>query len=140
MTPQPSGKQGSARFGDQYLEERSLQILYEVVSSINTAHGLDDLLTRFMYTFKRVTQSRAAAIWIEQQSGQMELSASSGIDESLILPDRQDVRRCLYERAATEGKIWIEADLKNARRLPVNVSLMNKPPEWSPFPCVTVAR
>ena len=104
-------------FGDQGLEERSLQILYEVVSSINTAHGLDDLLTRFMYTVKRVTQSRAAAIWIEQQPGQMELSASSGIDESLILPDRQDVRRCLYERAATEGKIWVETDLKKCEKI-----------------------
>ena len=112
MSSQPSGKQGNASFDDQGLEERSLQILYEVVSSINTAHGLDDLLTRFMYTFKRVTQSRAAAIWIVQPQGLVELSASNGIDESLIHPDRQDVRRCLYERAATEGKIWIEKDLR----------------------------
>lgn len=96
MSTQPSSEQGKAGFGNQHLEERSLQILYEVVSSINTSHGLDDLLTRFMYTFKRVTQSRAAAIWVTQHSGQMELSASSGIDESLILQDRQDVRRCLY--------------------------------------------
>jgi two-component system nitrate/nitrite sensor histidine kinase NarX len=117
MSKQPSGKEDKARFGDQDLEERSLQILYEVVSSINTAHGLDDLLTRFMYTFKRITQSRAAAIWVSQQSGQMELSASSGIDESMILPDRQDVRRCLYERAATEGKIWVETDLKKCEKI-----------------------
>ena len=117
MTPQPSGKQGNTRLGDQDLEERSLQILYEVVSSINTAHGLDDLLTRFMYTIKRVTQSRAAAIWVAQQQGQMELTASSGIDEAMILPDRQDVRRCLYERAATEGKIWVETDLRKCEKI-----------------------
>ena len=101
-----------ARFTDKSLEEKSLQILYEVVSSINTAHGLDDLLTRFMYTLKRITQSQAAAIWVLQNSGQMELSASSGIDESLLLPERKDVRRCLYERAMTEGKIWVEKDLE----------------------------
>ena len=117
MSSQPSGKQGNATSGDQDLEERSLQILYEVVSSINTAHGLDDLLTRFMYTFKRVTRSRAAAIWVIQTSGQVELSACSGIDEALIHPDHQDVRRCLYERAATEGKIWIEADLKKCEKI-----------------------
>jgi two-component system nitrate/nitrite sensor histidine kinase NarX len=70
-----------------------------------------------MYTLKRVTQSRAAAIWIAQQSGQMELSASSGIDESLVLPDRQDVRRCLYERAVTEGKIWVETNLKKCEKI-----------------------
>ena len=101
-----------ARFTEKNLEEKSLQILYEVVSSINTAHGLDDLLTRFMYTLKRITQSQAAAIWVLQNSGQMELSASSGIDESLLLPERKDVRRCLYERAMTEGKIWVEKDLE----------------------------
>jgi two-component system nitrate/nitrite sensor histidine kinase NarX len=117
MSSQPSGKQGNTRFDDQGLEERSLQILYEVVSSINTAHGLDDLLTRFMYTFRRVTQSRASAVWTTQQQGRMELSASSGIDESMILPDRQDVRRCLYERAATEGKIWIEKDLRKCEKI-----------------------
>ena len=117
MPTQQTGKQGNARFGGEDLEEKSLQILYEVVSSINTAHGLDDLLTRFMYTLKHVTQSRAAAIWITQQSGQMELSASSGIDESLVLPERQDIRRCLYERAVTEGKIWVEADLKKCENI-----------------------
>ena len=117
MSTQPTGKQDNARFGGEDLEEKSLQILYEVVSSINASHGLDDLLTRFMYTVKRVTHSRAAAIWIAQQSGQMELSASSGIDESLVLPDRQDVRRCLYERAVTEGKIWVENNLKKCEEI-----------------------
>jgi len=57
------------RFKEKDLEEKSLQILYEVVSSINTAHGLDDLLTRFMYTLKRVTKSQAAAIWTVQSTG-----------------------------------------------------------------------
>ncbi len=106
-----------ARFTEKSLEEKSLQILYEVVSSINTAHGLDDLLTRFMYTLKRITQSQAAAIWVLQNSGQMELSASSGIDESLLLPERKDVRRCLYERAMTEGKIWVEKDLEKCEKI-----------------------
>jgi two-component system nitrate/nitrite sensor histidine kinase NarX len=117
MSTQPTGKQGNARFGGEDLEEKSLQILYEVVSSINTAQGLDDLLTRFMYTLKRVTQSHAAAIWAREESGQMELSASSGLDESLILPDHQDVSRCLYERAATEGKIWVDTDLKKCEKI-----------------------
>ena len=117
MPTQPTGKQANAGFGGQDLEERSLQILYEVVSSINTAHSLDDLLTRFMYTLKRITQSRAAAIWVIQQPGKMELSACSGLDDSLLLPNRQDVRRCLYERAVTEGKIWVEADLKKCEKI-----------------------
>jgi two-component system nitrate/nitrite sensor histidine kinase NarX len=117
MTRQPTAGNDAARFAEKNLEEKSLQILYEVVSSINTAHGLDDLLTRFMYTLKRITQSQAAAIWVLQNTGQMELSSSSGIDESLLLPERKDVRRCLYERAMTEGKIWVEKDLEKCEKI-----------------------
>ena len=117
MPRQPTAEYDMARPSEMDLEEKSLQILYEVVSSINTAHGLDDLLTRFMYTLKRVTKSQAAAIWIVQDTGKMELSSSSGIDESLILPDRKDVRRCLYERALTEGKIWVEKDLAKCEKI-----------------------
>jgi two-component system, NarL family, nitrate/nitrite sensor histidine kinase NarX len=117
MTRQPTAGNDAARFAEKNLEEKSLQILYEVVSSINTAHGLDDLLTRFMYTLKRITQSQAAAIWVLQNTGQMELSSSSGIDESLLLPERKDVRRSLYERAMTEGKIWVEKDLEKCEKI-----------------------
>ena len=115
--PGSSGRNGIAKYNEQELEEKSLQILYEVVSSINTSHGLDDLLTRFLYTLKRITYAQAAAIWVLQKEGSMDLSASSGIDASLILPDRTDVRRCLYERAATEGKIWVEPDLEKCEKI-----------------------
>lgn len=117
MTRQPTAGYDIARFSEKDLEEKSLQILYEVVSSINTAHGLDDLLSRFMYTLKRITKSQAAAIWVRQNTGHMELSASSGIDESLLRPDRKDVRRCLYERAVTEGKIWVENSLEKCEKI-----------------------
>nr|AFI78636.1 GAF sensor signal transduction histidine kinase [uncultured bacterium ws034A6] len=115
--PATDSRRGSVKYNELELEEKSLQILYEVVSSINTAHGLDDLLTRFLYTLKRITYAQAAAIWVLQKEGTMDLSASSGIDESLILPERPDVRRCLYERAATEGKIWVEPDLGKCEKI-----------------------
>jgi signal transduction histidine kinase len=106
-----------AQHGGQELEEESLKILYDVVVSINTAHSLDDLLTRFLYTFKRITRAHGAAIWVEHDQQQPELSASSGIDEDLLLPDRHDIRRCLYERAATEGKIWVEQNLDKCEKI-----------------------
>ena len=60
------------------LGSASLQILYEVVSSINTAHGVDDLLTRFLFALKRVTGAKAAAIWVAHIPNRIELAASSG--------------------------------------------------------------
>jgi two-component system nitrate/nitrite sensor histidine kinase NarX len=99
------------------IEEDSLKILYEIVAGINTAHSLDDLLTRFLYTLKRFTHARGAAIWVENKQQYPELAASSGIDEALLHPDRQDVKRCLYERAATEGKIWVEDNLAKCEKI-----------------------
>ncbi len=99
------------------LEDEALKILYDVVSSINTAHSLDDLLTRFLYTFKRITRAHGAAIWLEHNHQEPELCASSGIDEELLLPERHDIRRCLYERAATEGKIWVDRDLQKCEKI-----------------------
>ena len=98
-------------------ERKSLQILYEVVSSINTAHGLDDLMNRFLFTLKRITKAQAAAIWVTHLPNQVELATSSGIDESLIQADRPEIRRCLYERALTEGKIWVEKNLDKCEKI-----------------------
>lgn len=99
------------------LESESLQILYEVVSSINTAHGLDDLLTRFLFTMKRITRAHAALIWVVHSRNQVELATSSGIDETLIHPGRSDFRRCLYERPMTEGRIWVEKNLDKCEKI-----------------------
>jgi len=106
-----------ATFSEADLDADSLKILYDVVASINTAHSLDDLLTRFMYTLKRITHAHGAAIWVDHNQHQTELGASSGIDDDLLLPDRHEFRRCLYERAATEGKIWIEQDLDKCEKI-----------------------
>jgi two-component system nitrate/nitrite sensor histidine kinase NarX len=101
----------------QQSEQKSLQILYEVVSSINTAHGLDDLMNRFLFTLKRITKAQAAAIWVTHLPNQVELATSSGIDESLIQESRPEIRRCLYERALTEGKIWVEKNLDKCEKI-----------------------
>jgi two-component system, NarL family, nitrate/nitrite sensor histidine kinase NarX len=112
-----TANQPMANNDDTGLEQDALKILYDVVSSINTAHSLDDLLTRFLYMFKRITRAHGAAIWVEHKHQEPELCASSGIDEDLLLPERHDFRRCLYERAATEGKIWVEETLDKCEKI-----------------------
>lgn len=120
ITQRLRGAGAGASFGKEKesgLEDEALKILYDVVSSINTAHSLDDLLTRFLYTFKRIVRAQGAAIWLEQHRQEPELCASSGIDEELLVPERHDVRRCLYERAATEGKIWVDPTLDKCEKI-----------------------
>ncbi|MEZ5540820.1 MAG: histidine kinase [Pseudomonadota bacterium] len=112
-----TGKRVPAAPRVKELEADSIRMLYEVVSSINTAHSLDDLLTRFMYTLKRITRAHGAAIWVDHNQHQTELGASSGIDDDLLLSDRHEFRRCLYERAATEGKVWVEHNLEKCEKI-----------------------
>ena len=115
--PRPDADSSAGHDADNQVQDGSLQTLYEVVSSINTAHGLDDLLTRFLFTLKRITQAHAAIIWVSHKPGHVELAASSGIDETLLLPERQDIRRCLYERALTEGRIWVNETLETCEKI-----------------------
>lgn len=90
--------------------------LYELLSTINMSNGLDDLLTRFLFTLKKQTQAEGAAIWV-YQGNNLELAASSGIDEKLIIPGRLEVKRCLTERAITEGRLWIENSLAKCEKI-----------------------
>lgn len=90
--------------------------LYELLSTINISNGLDDLLTRFLFTLKKMTAAEGAAIWISS-GGNLELAASSGIDEKLINPGRIEVKRCLTERSVTEGKIWTETSLAKCEKI-----------------------
>ncbi len=99
------------------LDRIALKTLYDVVASINSTHSLDDLLTRFMFTFKRITGAEGAAIWVEHDHQAPELGASSGISEGLLMPGRHEIRRCLCERAATEGRIWIEETLEKCEKI-----------------------
>lgn len=108
---------GDSPSAGQQAEDSSLKILFDVVSNINSSNSLDDLLTRFLYTLKRVMHAQGATIWVVGETLQPELAASSGIDEALLLPDRVDFRRSLYERAATEGKIWVEYDLMKYEKI-----------------------
>ncbi len=90
--------------------------LYELLSTINNSNGLDDLLTRFLFTLKRLTAAEGAAIWI-YQGNNLELAASSGINEKLLIPVRAEVKRCLTERAITEGKLWVEHSLVKCEKI-----------------------
>lgn len=92
------------------------RMLYELLSTINSSNGLDDLLTRSLFTLKKMTAAEGAAIWI-YQGNNLELAASSGINEKLIIPGRAEVKRCLTERAITEGRLWVEHSLVKCEKI-----------------------
>ena len=65
-------------------KNQSLEILYDVAASLNAAHDLDDLLTRFLQTLMKVVNARAATVRLLTDDDKMRLVASVGMDPALV--------------------------------------------------------
>ena len=59
----------------------SLEVLYDVASSINSAHNLEELLTRFLHTMKGIVKAEAATVRMLTDQGQLKMVASIGLDQ-----------------------------------------------------------
>ncbi len=68
-------------------KNRSLEILYDVAASINTARDLDNLLKRFLFTMAGVVNAHAACVRLVTEDGRLHIVASHGLDEELIQRD-----------------------------------------------------
>ncbi|MHB1941482.1 MAG: ATP-binding protein [Acidiferrobacteraceae bacterium] len=65
-------------------KNQSLEILYDVVASLNAVHDLDELLARFLKTLMKVVGARAASVHLVTENGDMRLVASAGLDTSQL--------------------------------------------------------
>lgn len=59
-------------------KSRTLEVLYDVAASINTARDLEDLLARFLTSIKQTLGARAATARLVTPDGQMRLVANLG--------------------------------------------------------------
>ncbi len=92
---------------------RSLEILYDVATSINVSRDLDELLKRFLHTLKDVAAARAASVRLLTDDGQMRMVASIGLDAELIEAERLiPAERCLCALAANKDDVYVEDDLR----------------------------
>ena len=90
----------------------SLQVLYDVATSLNTSRDLNDLLTRFLHTMRDIVEARAGTVRLLRENGQMELVASIGLEDAVIEEERfVPVKRCLCGSAVTEGEVLFQDDL-----------------------------
>lgn len=97
---------------------RSLEILYDVATSINVSRDLDELLKRFLHTLKEVAAARAASVRLLTDDGQMRLVASIGLDAQLIEAERLiPAEHCLCALAANKDDIYIEDDLRRCGQI-----------------------
>jgi two-component system nitrate/nitrite sensor histidine kinase NarX len=90
----------------------SLQVLYDVATSLNTSRDLNDLLTRFLHTMRDIVEAQAGTVRLLRENGQMEMVASIGLADEVIEEERfVPVKRCLCGNAVTEGEVLFQDDL-----------------------------
>ncbi len=90
----------------------SLQVLYDVATSLNTSRDLNDLLTRFLHTMRDIVEAQAGTVRLLRDNGQMEMVASIGLEDEVIEEERfVPVQRCLCGNAVTEGEVLFQDDL-----------------------------
>lgn len=85
---------------------QSLDILYDVASSLSQPGDLDKLLESFLDTFIELVDARAATVRVLTDDRQTRLVASRGLAADVVERDRlMDTGLCQCGWAATEGSI-----------------------------------
>ncbi|MBI3571608.1 MAG: GAF domain-containing protein [Gammaproteobacteria bacterium] len=88
---------------------QSLDILYDVASSLSQPGDLDKLLESFLDTFIELVDARAATVRLLTDNGQTRLVASRGLSAEVVEKDRSmDTSLCQCGWAAREGGIRIQ--------------------------------
>src|SRR3989344_1082727 len=85
---------------------QSLDILYDVASSLSQPGDLDKLLKSFLDTFIELVDARAATVRVLTDDGHTRLVASRGLSAEVVEKDRlMDTGLCQCGWAATKGGI-----------------------------------
>jgi len=99
-------------------KNRSLQLLYDIATGINTSRNLNDLLTRFLHSMRNIVNARAGMVRLIQDNGEMKLVSSFGLSDEVIENEQNvPVKRCLCGTAATSGKVQMQLDLKQCHQV-----------------------
>lgn len=94
-------------------KSRSLEILYDVATSLSTARNLDDLLDQFLDTLMILVDARAASVRLLSGNGQTRLVASRGLSQDVV--DQEllvDVDRCLCGTISQHGGLGIQKGIQ----------------------------
>ncbi len=97
---------------------QSLDILYDVASSLSQPGDLDKLLESFLDTFIELVDARAATVRVLTDDGNTRLVASRGLAAEVVEKDRlMDTKLCQCGWAATEGGIRLQQGTQPCAKL-----------------------
>jgi two-component system nitrate/nitrite sensor histidine kinase NarX len=90
-------------------KSRSLEILYDIATSLSEAHNPDELMDQFLDTLMILVDARAASIRLISENKNTFLVASRGLSESVVEQEKSvPMSRCLCGRIAQHGGIGIQ--------------------------------
>ncbi len=96
----------------------SLKILYDVAAGIHQAHGLEELLLRFLRVVKEMVNGRAATVRLVMADGTRRLVGSIGLDNDLVAEqDMAPVDLCLCGSVLSPGDILCNNDARYCSRV-----------------------
>ncbi|MFK5893756.1 MAG: histidine kinase [Pseudomonadota bacterium] len=107
----------------------SLNILYEVATTINESKNMDELLSRFLNILVKLTSAHAGTVRLKTDDDKLRMVASIGlskdfIKEECIVP----INRCLCGNTFTSGKTGQNESVEKCSKLSGTTLFSNKDP------------
>ncbi|MDX2504649.1 MAG: histidine kinase [Gammaproteobacteria bacterium] len=99
-------------------KNHSLNILYEVATSINRSKDLEDLLSRFLQMLIGLTNARAGTVRLRTDDDQLKMVASVGLNKAFVEEERfVPIQRCLCGTSLTQGSVECRVSIKECSKL-----------------------
>jgi len=90
-------------------KSRSLEILYDIATSLGSAQNLDELLEQFLDTLMTLVDARGASVRLLDSKHMTRLVASRGLSEEIKEEEKLvDIDRCLCGKITRHGGLGIQ--------------------------------
>jgi two-component system nitrate/nitrite sensor histidine kinase NarX len=98
-------------------KSRSLEILYDIATSLSEAHNLEELMDQFLDSLMILVDARAASIRLISEDNSTILVASRGLSESVTKQEKAvPMSRCLCGHIAKHGGIGIQQGINECNQ------------------------
>ncbi len=96
----------------------SLNILYEIATTINESKNMDELLSSFLNILIKLTSAQAGTVRLMTDDKQLRMIASTGLSKNFIKEEcLVPIDRCLCGDTFSKGKTGQHASVKTCARL-----------------------
>lgn len=94
-------------------KSRSLEILYDISTSLSSAHSLDELLEQFLDTLMTLVDARAASVRLLDSQNMTRLVASRGFTDDIKEQEKLvHIDRCLCGEITRHGGIGVQKGIE----------------------------